>query len=114
MPIAKMKLILYYAEGRIALFKKILPARQTLTRADRATDNSNLSERARYYVSLSDFYAGDYEFAEIQLRSLERRHTSYYANDAIKLRMWIKNGKRADTTGAVLTIQSARACTIFR
>jgi tetratricopeptide (TPR) repeat protein len=94
---------LYYAEGRIALFKKdFTTARQTLTRADRATDNSNLSERARYYVSLSDFYAGDFEFAEIQLRSLERRHTSYYANDAIKLRMWIKNGKRADTTGALL------------
>lgn len=100
---------LYYAEGRIALFKKdFVTARQTLTRADRATDNSNLSERARYYVSLSDFFAGDYEFAEIQLRSLERRHTSYYANDAIKLRMWIKNGKRADTTGAVLdTISSS-------
>jgi tetratricopeptide (TPR) repeat protein len=94
---------LYYAEGRIALFNKdFTTARQTLTRADRATDNSNLSERARYYLSLSDFYAGEYEFAEIQLRSLERRHTSYYANDAIKMRMWIKNGKRADTTGAVL------------
>jgi len=93
----------YYAEGRIALFKKdFTTARQTLTRADRATDSSNLSERARYYLSLSDFFAGDFEFAEIQLRSLERRHTSYYANDAIKLRMWIKNGKRADTTGALL------------
>ncbi|MCC5942049.1 MAG: tetratricopeptide repeat protein [Balneolaceae bacterium] len=94
---------LYYAEGRIALFdKRFSSARQSLTRADRATDSSNLSERARYYLSLTDFYAGDYEFAEIQLRSLERRHTSFYANDAIKLRMWIKNGKRADTTGSVL------------
>jgi len=93
----------YYAEGRIALFEReYSKARQTLTRADRATDSSNLSERARYYISLSDFFAGDYEFAEIQLRSLERRHTSYYANDAIKLRMWIKNGKRADTTGTLL------------
>ncbi|TVQ04386.1 MAG: hypothetical protein EA359_06680 [Balneolaceae bacterium] len=93
----------YYAEGRIAIFKKdFVTARQTLTRADRSTDNSNLSERARYYLSLSDFFAGDFEFADIQLRSLERRHTSFYANDAIKLRMWIKNGKRADTTGTVL------------
>lgn len=93
----------YYAEGRIAIFKKdFVTARQTLTRADRSTDNSNLSERARYYLSLSDFFAGDFEFADIQLRSLERRHTSFYANDAIKLRMWIKNGKRADTTATVL------------
>lgn len=93
----------YYAEGRIALFEKdFTTARQALTRADRATDDSNLSEKARYFLSLSDFYAGDYEFAEIQLRSLERRNTSYYANDAIKLRMWIKNGLRSDTTGSTL------------
>ena len=92
-----------YAEGRIALFNKdFTSARQALTRADRATDESNLSERSRYYLSLSDFYAGDYEFADIQLRSLERRSTSYFANNAIQLRMWIKNGTRADTTGAIL------------
>lgn len=92
-----------YAEGRLALFdENFLRARQALTRADRATDASNLSERSRYYLSLSDFFAGDFEFAEIQLQSLERRHTSFYANDAIKLRMWIKNGLRADTTGATL------------
>ena len=94
---------LYYAEGRLALFNQnFSAARQALTRADRATDNANLSEKARYYLSLSDFYAGDFEFAEVQLRSLERRQTSFYANDAIKLRMWIKNGKRADSTGSML------------
>ncbi|MEX2463876.1 MAG: hypothetical protein WD513_06235, partial [Balneolaceae bacterium] len=94
---------LYYAEGRVALFnREFTTARQTLTRAHRSTDNSNLSEQSRYYLSLSDFFAGDYEFAEIQLQSLERRTTSYYANDAIKLRMWIKNGQRADTTHSLL------------
>jgi hypothetical protein len=93
----------FYAEGRIAIFRKdFVTARQTLTRADRLSDNSNLSERARYFLSLSDFFAGDFEFADIQLRSLERRNTSFYANDAIKLRMWIKNGNRADTTGTIL------------
>lgn len=93
----------YYAEGRIALFdQRFSAARQSLTRADRATDSSNLSERARYFLSLTDFFASDFEFAEIQLRSLERRSTSFYANDAIKLRMWIKNGNRADSTGSVL------------
>ena len=92
-----------YAEGRLALFNEnYTTARQALTRADRNTSESNLSEKARYYLSLSDFYAGDFEFAGIQLRSLERRHSSFYANNAIKLGMWIKNGQRADTTGTVL------------
>lgn len=94
---------LYYAEGRIALFKKdFITARQALTRADKRSEESELSERTRYYLSLSDFFAGDFEFAEIQLKTLERRNTSYYANDAIKLRMWIKNGLRADSTGSLL------------
>ncbi len=92
-----------YTEGRIAIFdQNFSSARQHLARADRATDQSNLSEKVRYFSALSDFFAGDSEFAEIQLRSLERRNDSYYANDAIKLRMWIQNGTRADTTGSVL------------
>jgi len=92
-----------YAEGRIALFKgDYTMARQALTRADRASDDSNLSEKTRYYLALSDFFAGDYEFAEIQLSTLERRRTSYFANNAIQLRMWIKNGMRIDTTNATL------------
>ena len=92
-----------YAEGRIAIFKKnYTRARQALTRADRATEDSNLSEKSRYYLSMSDFYAGDFEFAAIQFRSLEKRHTSFYSNDAIKKSMWIKNGLRADSTGSLL------------
>lgn len=92
-----------YAEGRTAIFKKDYnTARQALTRADRATDDSDLSEKARYYLSMSDFYAGDFDFAEIQFRSLEKRHTSFYSNDAIKKSMWIKNGLRADSTGSLL------------
>lgn len=93
----------YYAEGRIALFNKdFVTARQALTRADKQSNESELSEKTRYYLSLSDFFAGDFEFAEIQLKTLERRNTSYFANDAIKLRMWIKNGLRADSTGSLL------------
>lgn len=92
-----------YAEGRIALFNQnYTVARQALTRGDRATEDSNLSEKARYYLSLSDFFAGDFEFAEVQLSSLQRRNTSYFANNAIQLGMWIKNGIRADSSGATL------------
>lgn len=94
---------LYYVEGRIAIFQKeFTTARHSLTRADQNSGDSNLSERSRYYLSLSDFFAKDYDFAEIQLQSLERRNSSFYANDAIKLRMWIKNGLRADTTRSLL------------
>jgi len=92
-----------YAEGRLALFNgDYTMARQALTRAGRASEDSNLSEKTRYYLTLSDFFSGDYEFAEIQLKSLERRSTSYFANNAIQLRMWIKNGMRMDTTHATL------------
>lgn len=92
-----------YAEGRIALFKgDHSTARQALTRADRQSEDSNLSERTRFYLSLSDFFAGDYEFAQIQLSSLERRNTSYFANNAIQLRMWIKNGMRLDEENETL------------
>ena len=94
---------LQYVEGRIAIFQKdFTTARHSLTRADRNSGNSNLSERSRYYLSLSDFFAKDYDFAELQLQSLERRSTSFFANDAIKLRMWIKNGLRADSSRSLL------------
>ncbi|MGM0745455.1 MAG: tetratricopeptide repeat protein [Bacteroidota bacterium] len=92
-----------YTEGRIAIFdQNFSRARQHLARADRATDQSNLSEKVRYFSALSDFFAGDSDFAEIQLQSLERRKDSYYANDAVQLRMWIQHGMRADTTGSFL------------
>lgn len=92
-----------YAEGRIALFNgSYTTARQALTRADRQSEDSNLSEKSRYYLSLSDFFAGDFEFAQIQLQSLERRNTSFYANNAVKLKMWIKNGTRLDSTYTAL------------
>lgn len=103
LPQEKDTAYLRYAEGRRALFDgEHIIARQQLTRADKATEDSNLSEKSRYYLSLSDFYSGDYEFAQIQLKSLSRRYTSYYANNAIKLEMWINQGLRADSTGAVL------------
>lgn len=94
---------LYYLQGRIQLFdKSYTRARQLLTRANRNAEDSNLAEKARYFLSLTDFFAGDFEFAQIQLKSLERRNVSYYANNALKLRMWIQEGTRNDSTGAIL------------
>lgn len=92
-----------YAKGKLALFKKdYTSARQILTRANRSTDDSRLTEKIRYFLSESDFFSKDFDFAKIQLRSLERRETSYFANDALKLRIWIQEGLQADSTGALL------------
>ena len=98
---------LSYSEGKVALFKgEFTLARQAFTRASRQTDNPNLQERLRYLLSLTDFYSGDYDFALIQLRSLERRTTSFYANDAIHLGMKIQYGLQADTTRSLLHTSS--------
>jgi tetratricopeptide (TPR) repeat protein len=95
---------LYYLKGRLALYnQQFTEARQSLTRANRNAEESGLAEKSRYFLSLTDFFAGDFEYATLQLRSLERRNVSYYANDALKLRMWIQEGKRSDTTGTILS-----------
>lgn len=92
-----------YSEGKIALFNgEFSSARQFFTRASRISQNQTFEERTRYLLSLADFYAGDYDFSLIQLRSIERRSTSFYANDAIELGLWIQNGLRADTTRALM------------
>lgn len=92
-----------YAKGKLALFRKdYTTARQLLTRANRSTEDSGLTEKIRYFLSESDFFSKDFDFAKIQLRSLERRETSYFANDALKLRIWIQEGLQADSTGALL------------
>lgn len=77
-------------------------ARQRLTRADRLTQDANLSEKVRFYLSLADLFAGDNDFAVIQLASLQRRSSSWYANEAIVLEQWIQSGLRADSTGSQL------------
>lgn len=92
-----------YIEGRIYLSKKeYSQARISLTRANKKADIGEVAERSRYFLALTDFYSGDYEFANIQLKSLGRNNTSYYANDAIELRLWLQEGRSIDTTGANL------------
>jgi len=93
----------HYLEGRIKLFNdNFALARVSFTRAKKKAQIGTLSEKAIYYLSLTDFYAGDFEFAKLQLKSLERQHTSNFANDALKLRMWIQDGLKYDTTGVHL------------
>ncbi|MEX2477978.1 MAG: tetratricopeptide repeat protein [Gracilimonas sp.] len=93
-----------YIEGRIYLAKKeYAQARISLTRANKRAEIGEVAERSRYFLALTDFYSGDYEFAGIQLKSLGRNNTSYYANDALELRLWLQEGSSVDTTGANLS-----------
>ena len=71
-------------------------ARIHLTRANRNARTGEWAERTRYFLALNDFYTGDFEFATIQMRPLERAFTSYYANDALRLRLWIQEGRAED------------------
>lgn len=92
-----------YIEGRIHLAQREFPqARIKFTKANKSARIGSLAEKNRYFLALSDFYSGDFEFAKIQLKSLGRQNTSLYANDALKLRLWLQEGTSADSTGALL------------
>lgn len=94
---------LYYLRGRIHMARQEFPeARIALTRANKMEEIGSLAQKTRYFLALTDFYAGDYEFSKIQLKSLGRQNTSYYANDALELRLWIQKGISSDSTGASL------------
>lgn len=90
-----------YIKGRLHLYEKeYTRARLSFSKSNKQERIGNLAEKNRYYLALTDFFAGDYEFAKIQLNALERQTTSYYANDAVQLRLWIQTGLQADSTGA--------------
>ncbi|MEX1062957.1 MAG: tetratricopeptide repeat protein, partial [Balneolaceae bacterium] len=87
---------LLYLQGRLHLFNRSYSeARQAFTRANREAGEALPAEKSRYFLSLTDFFSGDFEFALLQLGELERRNGSYFANDGLKLRMWIQKGTRA-------------------
>ena len=92
-----------YIEGRLHLYNQdYTRARIAFSKSNKQERIGDLAEKTRYYLALTDFYAGDYDFAKIQLNALERQNTSYFANDAVQLRLWIQNGLQADSSGAKL------------
>lgn len=94
---------LAYLDGRIHLAEReFTQARIAFTKSNKKADIGELAEKSRYFLALTDFYTGDYEFARIQLKSLGRQSTSYYANDALQLRIWLQEGLASDTTGQIL------------
>lgn len=93
----------HYLDGRLHLAEnEFTLARIELTRSNRLAGTGDLAEKSRYFLALTDFYSGDFEFAKIQLKTLGRRNTSYYANDALKLRLWVQKGLTIDTSGVQL------------
>jgi len=95
----------HYLDGRLYLAEdEYTQARIEFTRSNRLAGTGELAEKTRYFLALTDFYSGDFEFAKIQLKTLGRRNTSYYANDALKLRLWLQEGTNTDTTGTEMQI----------
>lgn len=92
-----------YIEGRLQLYNEnYTHARILFSKSNKLERLGNLAEKNRYYLALTDFFSGDYEFAKIQLTALERQNTSYFANDAVQLRLWIQEGLTADSSGQKL------------
>jgi len=92
-----------YLDGRIYLAQQeYTSARIAFTRSNKKAEVGEIAEKTRYFLALTDFYAGDYEFAKIQLKTLGRQNTSFYANDALELRLWVQEGLAADTSGESL------------
>ena len=92
-----------YLQGRMHLLRgDFAQARVSFTRSNRAVRTGDRAELTRYFLALTDFYAGDFEFARLQMKALERMSTSIFANDAIQLRRWLTEGLSADTSGATL------------
>lgn len=92
------QIIADYLDGRVHITQGYHSlARVSLTRANREARTGELAEKTRYFLALNDFYAGDFEFSSIQMRALERLTTSYYANDALKLRVWMTEGMKKDS-----------------
>ncbi|MEX2640544.1 MAG: tetratricopeptide repeat protein [Balneolales bacterium] len=93
-----------YLEGRIYLYNQDFNrARIAFTQSNRGIRIGSLADKTRYYLALTDFYSGDYDFSQIQLRALERQNTSFFANNALQLRLWIQEGLNDDSATAELS-----------
>jgi len=92
-----------YLTGREHLYHgRFAQARVAFTRANRLVQTGERAELTRYFLSYTDFLAGDIEFARLQMRALERMSASVHANDAIRLRRWLAEGMEGDSTGTIL------------
>lgn len=95
--------VLEYLSGRIRMAEgEFSRARIALSRANRETSESSMRDRTRYFLSLNDLYAGDFEYSKLQVKALQRQSSSYYANDALRLRGILQEGMMKDSVTAEL------------
>jgi len=89
--------LVHYVQGRLLLFEgNFSMARVSFTRSNRLADGGEIGDKSRYYLGLGDFYNGDFTYARLQLRSLERQNYSWFANNALYLRFVIQEGHDED------------------
>jgi len=101
--------MVHYVEGRLLLFEgNFSMARVSFTRSNRMADGGDIGDKSRYYLGLGDFYNGDFTYARLQLRSLERQNYSWFANNALYLRFVIQEGHDKEGENAEL-LRYARA-----
>lgn len=87
-----------FLRGRIDLFNGNFDrARISLTRSRETTQSDSLKNKARFYLALNDFYAGDFTYASRQIQSLEQNPGSDYANNALRLKQWLQDGMIGDS-----------------
>ncbi len=95
--------LVHYVEGRILLFEgDFSMARVAFTRSNRIAGSGSIAERSRYYLGLGDFYNSDFSYSLMQLRALERQNTSFFANDALRLRFMIQDAYDEDSANEPL------------
>ncbi|MFW6347909.1 MAG: tetratricopeptide repeat protein [Cyclonatronaceae bacterium] len=95
--------VIDYLEGRLHMADgEFSRARIALSRANRETSSSAMRNRSRYFLSLNDLYAGDFEYSKLQVKALQRQSSSYYANDALRLRGILQEGMKKDSVLAGL------------
>lgn len=86
-----------YVEGRILLFDSDFSmARLALTRSNRLTESSDLANKTRYFLGLGDFYRGDFGYARLQFRALERDQYAWFANNALQMRYLLQEAYDQD------------------
>jgi len=102
-PSSDLQAEIYWIEGRIyQLEKRWREARHAFHRALEFTDQSDLATDIRFELGRTEFFEGDAEYALLQLGMLEQQSDSHVAGRALKMRLWIQETQRADTTGEAL------------
>lgn len=105
---------IHFLEGLLLLHSaEFVMARLSFNKAKNNRKQGD-EQKYRYFLSLNDFFAGDFEYAKIQLRAIERQSTSFYANESVDLRNLIRKGMQKDSATTELIQLSKAKAAFFR